>query len=127
MAIRVQNEEDGVTIITDEATIDQQARLYKEKVERMKLNRKESQELKDRELAEALVYEDAFNHGYLPRPDPELTKPVTYPVKIIPRPDPELTKPGTYPVKIIPRGSRVTPLSTTPSSTGFDIAESAIP
>lgn len=106
MAIRVQNEEDDVKIVTDKVTIERQARLYKEKVERMKQNHKEHQESKDRELAEALVYEDAYHRGYMTRPDPELLKPVT------------------YPVKIIPRGSRVT---TSPSSTAFDIADSAIP
>lgn len=110
MALRVQNEEDGLTYVTDEATIRRHARLYKEKLERMKKqNSKENQEKKDRKLAESLVYEDAYNHGLLPRPDPELVKPIT------------------YPVKIVPRGSRVTPLSTAPSSTTFDVVESPLP
>lgn len=110
MAIRIQNEEDGVTFVTDEATIRLHEQLYKEKQERMKKqNSKENQEKKDRKLAESLVYEDAYKHGLLPRPDPELAKPVT------------------YPVRVVPRGSHVTSLSAVSASGTHDVVESSLP
>ena len=85
MALRVQNEQDGVRYVTDEETIKLHERRYKEHTERAKELNSKDQESKDRRLAESLVYEDAYNHGLLPRPDPEVLKPIKYPVKIVSR------------------------------------------
>ena len=110
MALRVQNEEEGVRYATDEATIKIHERLYKEHQERaMELNSK-NQETKDLRLAESLVYQDALNHG----------------LQMLPRPDPEVIKPIKYPVRIVSRGARrISPCPSPPVT--VDVLESSIP
>ena len=92
--------------VTDEATIKLHEKMLKEKRDRLKKqNSKESQEKKDRQLAECLVYEDAIFHGLVARPDSALTsKPVTYPVKISPRGSCGVpVVPGPYDVEGMPQ------------------------
>ncbi len=110
MALRVQNEEEGVRYVTDEETIKIHERLYKEHTERAKELNNKDQETKDRRLAESLVYEDAYSHG----------------LKMLPRPDPEVIKPVKYPVRIVPRGARrISPCPSPPVT--VDVLESSVP
>ena len=108
MALRVQNEQDGVRYVTDEATIKIHQRLLKEHQEQAKELSNKEQESKDRRLAESLVYEDAYNHGLLSRSDSEVVQSIK------------------YQAKIVPRGSRrIPPCSSPPVS--VDILESSLP